>query len=220
MQRHLMLAGLLGTAVGVPYVINKGAEGFPDLSNWSTTESAAQAEQSAELTPLDLPDVDRVGPDSDIYNQPAPLAGPRVHSLAEVLRMDVTKEWVYQRWARKSTGLADPEFFGVRVPLVTGTGMGDLAGSLTYYFDAQRKLTHITFYGTTGNSLRLANLLQQRYGFRPREVEGTSGQLLVVSKFDQTLSWCQIEPVDVIDSQRIHSRYRVSLNMIRPPTLR
>ena len=57
-----------------------------------------------------------------------------------MFRFDVSREWIYQNWDRKSTGLGDPELFGIRVTLITGTQRTDLAGSLTYLFDAQGKV--------------------------------------------------------------------------------
>ena len=65
-------------------------------------------------------------------------------SLAEVLRFDVTVAWVMQRWPRVSTGLPYLQLQGYRVPLVTGTTVADLAGSLTYYFNAQQQVQRIT----------------------------------------------------------------------------
>ena len=89
-------------------------------------------------------------------------------SLAEVLRFDVTVDWVMQRWPRVSTGLPYLQLQGYRVPLVTGTGVADLAGSLTYYFNAQQQVQRITFRGTTGDPSALVALLAGRYHFARR----------------------------------------------------
>ncbi len=61
-----------------------------------------------------------------------------------MLRFDVTVEWVMQRWPRVSTGLPYLQLQGYRVPLVTGTKVADLAGSLTYYFNARQQVQRIT----------------------------------------------------------------------------
>src|SRR5690606_24322789 len=105
-------------------------------------------------------------PGDHIYRSPAPLEGIPTYSLAEVLRMDVSKEWVYSRWARKSTGLAEPELFCIRVPLVSGTRMTDVAGSLTYYFDVQGQVQKIRLVGKTADTSELVNLLTSRYGLQ------------------------------------------------------
>ena len=67
---------------------------------------------------------------------PSPLETLPTPTLAEVLRFDVTVEWVMQRWPRVSTGLPYLQLQGYRVPLVSGTSLRDVAGSLTYYFNA------------------------------------------------------------------------------------
>jgi hypothetical protein len=89
-------------------------------------------------------------------------------SLAEVLRFDVTVEWVMQRWPRVSTGLPYVQLQGYRVPLVTGGSVADVAGSLTYYFNAQQQVQRITFHGTTGDPRVLVGLLTSRYRFTRR----------------------------------------------------
>ena len=46
---------------------------------------------------------------------------PRSRSLDEVLRFDLTPDWILHRWPRVSTGLAQLDLQGYRVPLVSGT---------------------------------------------------------------------------------------------------
>ena len=101
-----------------------------------------------------------------------PNAAPRdrmpLPSLAEVLRFDVTVEWVLQRWPRVTTGLPQLQLQGYRVPLVSGTQISDVAGSLTYYFNARQQVQRITLRGTTGDPSALVNLLASRYHFARR----------------------------------------------------
>ena len=85
-----------------------------------------------------------------------------------MLRFDVTASWVMQHWPRVSTGLPYLQLQGYRVALVTGTRVTDLAGSLTYYFNAQQQVQRITFRGTTGDPSVLVALLAGRYGFARR----------------------------------------------------
>src|SRR5690606_11819068 len=101
-------------------------------------------------------------PTAIIYQSPAPLEGIPTYSLVEVLRMDITQDWVYQRWARKSVGLGDPDLFGIRVPLVTGTKMHDLAGSLTYYFNRAGQVDRLSFRGRTGDTRQLVDLITRQ----------------------------------------------------------
>ncbi len=88
--------------------------------------------------------------------------------LAEVLRFDVTPGWVMQQWPWISAGLSQLPLHGYRVPLVTGTAVDDLAGSLTYYFNAKQRVQQITFEGTTGDASNLLRVLIGRYGFGRR----------------------------------------------------
>ena len=92
-------------------------------------------------------------------------------SLAEVLRFDATVDWVLQRWPRVTTGLPYLQLQGYRVPLVTGTGLADVAGSLTYYFNARQQVQRITFRGTTGDPQRFGSLVGQPLPFYPTSDE-------------------------------------------------
>ena len=75
----------------------------------------------------------------------------RVQDPSSVFHFQITPEWIVAHWPAVSTGLAQLQLEGYRVPLVTGTARHDLAGSLTYYFNAEQKLQQITFVGTTGD---------------------------------------------------------------------
>jgi len=88
--------------------------------------------------------------------------------LAEALRFDVTPAWVMERWPWVSAGLSELPLAGYRVPLLTGASEDDLAGSLTYYFNARQQVARITFQGTTGDARKLIRLLMSRYGFGRR----------------------------------------------------
>ena len=80
-----------------------------------------------------------------------------------VFDFQITPEWVVARWPTASTGLAQLQLEGYRVPLVTGTAQQDLAGSLTYYFNAEQRLQQITFIGTSGDPRPLIGLLVARF---------------------------------------------------------
>jgi hypothetical protein len=88
--------------------------------------------------------------------------------LADAIRFDVTPSWVMARWPWVSAGLSQLQLQGYRVPLVTGTATDDLAGSLTYYFNARQQCARITFQGTTGDAGKLLRLLIGRYRFGRR----------------------------------------------------
>ena len=78
-----------------------------------------------------------------------------------VFRFEITPEWILAHWPSVSTGLAQLQLEGYRVPLVTGTGQQDVAGALTYYFDARQRLQRINFVGVSGDPRRLIGHAQR-----------------------------------------------------------
>lgn len=217
MPKPVMLAGLLGAAVGVPYVVDQSDKWAPSVSAdapAATAELGSQAPNGQQLTASGLPTLP--SPGDHLYRSPAPLEGVRTHSLGEVLRMDVSKEWVYSRWARKSTGLADPELFGIRVPLVSGTRMTDVAGSLTYYFNRQGQVERIRLAGTTADTTELVNLVAMRYGLRPAPPRLAGEQLYRVERNGVSESELVTRPESVLWATSPHDSFSVQLEINRP----
>jgi hypothetical protein len=93
---------------------------------------------------------------------------PAGESFDDVFRFDIVPEWIINRWRQVTPGLSQLELQGYRVPLVTGTAVDDLAGSLTYYFNARQQVQRISFQGTTGDAGRLIRFLAGRYQFGRR----------------------------------------------------
>jgi hypothetical protein len=83
------------------------------------------------------------------------LAGPANANFDALFRFEIGPEWVTDQWARVSSVRSDEGWQGLRVPVVTGMAADDLAGSLTYYFDAWGRLQRIAFQGTTGDARRV-----------------------------------------------------------------
>ena len=143
--------------------------------------------------------------------------GAPVGDLAEVLRFDVTPDWVLRRWPRVTTGLAQLPLQGYRVPLVTGTAEADLAGSLTYYFNPQQQLQRITFHGTTGNAGDLVGFLTSRHKFA-RRVANDPGLFVyeAVSAGSRSAGLLKVTSVGVVKTSDPHRRFNVELSMERP----
>jgi hypothetical protein len=93
----------------------------------------------------------------------APRTDFKVHDAGSVFNFEITPEWILARWPSVSTGLAQLQLEGYRVPLVTGTSQQDLAGALTYYFDAKQRLQRINFAGVSGDPRPLIDLLSNRF---------------------------------------------------------
>lgn len=139
------------------------------------------------------------------------VAGPSELTLEEVFRFDLTPRAITDRWNRVSTGMGDIRYQGYRVPLVTGTSAADLAGSLTYYFDAQPRLRRITFLGTTGDPARLVDFFATKYGFR-RFQTGNARITSYRPSFRYT-GLLHVTPAEVLDQTRAGTNYQIELSL-------
>jgi hypothetical protein len=223
-SRPLMLATMLGASIGVPYVMSQSNSGPkngpspPPAANafagqptgFSPTSGAAGSMAPPPL--LANPTTPSAVPTTTTK---LPVEGVRFHSIAEVLRFDVTKEWVYNNWPRKSTGLADTELFGVRVPLVTGTGFADLAGALTYQFNQQGQVQHITFHGRSADTTQLIQFLTTTYHFERRDAL-PGQQLYQVGSGDVVTSELGTRPESVLWNTSPHDSFVVDLELEQP----
>ena len=207
-SRPLMVATLLGASIGVPYFVSQQSQGTKS-DGWSRS-----AARPSSTTPY-VPPLSLSGPGAIANDVSTPVEGVRFHGVAEVLRFDLTREWVYHNWARKSTGLTDPELFGVRVPLVTGTGLTDLAGSLTYSFNKQGELQHISFKGRTADTTPLVQFLTQTYQFQ-RVAAPAGEQLYQVKRGSRVMSELRTRPDSVLWSSTPQQSIVVELELERP----
>ena len=237
MMRKVSMAAVLAGAVGVPYAVWNGDEAMQLADGWFSGEEQAESESDV-VTPRAQPvsqsrpytstqpalpgnyyDPTAHGPQGDAksaqYGYPqATTTGPVTISLAEVLSMDVSHEWVTQNFTRVTTTLADTGYDGLRVPLVTGTSETAFTGSLTYYFDESRAVKRITLHGTMGNTMELSALLTQLMEFEQKECLG--GELYTRGWRGGTNSVCRIRPAGVLHAGATNTRYEVLLEMNRP----
>lgn len=221
--RTLLLTTALGSAVAVPYYLAGPSEATSSLGNpWGSGSPAAGSagEDFAAGSELAL---DAAASPPAMDGSPAsrgaaqvPLEGMPVYDLAEVLRMDVTQSWVYSRWSRKSTALADLDLHGIRVPLVTGTEVDDLAGSLTYYFNAAGQVQRLSFRGRTGDTRKLVTLVVARFGFRRQPPDFPNEQLYQVKWNGKPISELRIRPAPIIWAHAPHASFEVTLELERP----
>jgi hypothetical protein len=119
------------------------------------------------------------------------------------------------RWPRVTAGLAEPELQGYRVPLVTGTGENDLAGSLTYYFDQDQRVKLIHFRCTTGNPQQLVTYVTSRYGLTPQPTGDPGLQLYQVKWNGKPMSELRIRTATILRAAQPYSRFHVELAMKR-----
>jgi hypothetical protein len=145
---------------------------------------------------------------------------PIVHPMEDALRLDVTTDWVMTNWPRVSAGLAELDLQGYRVPLVSGTTEADVAGSLTYYFNAKQRLERITFFGTTGDAGKLVALLEARFAFKRSDTKEPNLFLYQVKSWGKVQSELRIRPSPVVRKDVPNSRYEVALLIDRPKSMK
>lgn len=100
---------------------------------------------------------------------------------------------------------------GVRVALVTGDQLDDLAGSLTYWFDHRGRTCRIQFEGVTGDPGRLTSYVMRAQRMSPRGVpvnalfvrDGRAGPRHVL----------HISRPRVVNLKTLYGRYQVALEL-------
>jgi hypothetical protein len=200
MKKVLLYAAGLAVAIGGPIALfaANGPLAAVRKSWFSTSSTTADAKSPSGSSGLDAATQQR-------YAASTP-------GLADVLRFDVTVAWVTQHWPRVSSGLSQVQLQGYRVPLVTGAGVTDVAGSLTYYFDARQQAQRITLRGTTGNPTALIELLASRYHFTRRLVNDPGLVLFEsVDAENQLVGSLKIRSAPVIKANQPYTRYNVDL---------
>ncbi len=146
-----------------------------------------------------------------------PLGGLPVSDFAEVFRFDVSPRWIAERWPHVSTGLAQLQLNGHRVPLVTGTEESDLAGALTYYFSPRQRVERLVFHGTTGDPSKLVAFLNRHYRFVHRPVNDPG--LFIYESVDRNGNFggaAEIRSSWTIRADEPLRRYQVKLQLERP----
>jgi len=195
---------LLG-AIGLPYL-------FFSLFGTGKSAGTSQGDSHAALASAPVLSNEGLPPGtSDVLEK-----APTKNEFSEIFRWDVTTAWILSRWPRVSAGLSEVETQGYRVPLVTGTSTDDLAGSLTYYFNARQRLERVTFLGTTGDSRRLVALLATKFGFVREPDDDPSLFLYRVRDGRKVTSELRIKPAHIVRSDAPYGRFEIALLIQRP----
>lgn len=214
---------LLAGAAGGPYVLYEteaGQAARQTASSFMGSEPSAPAAPGGytpKATTQDLWNFNLGTPTVEQLQalEPAPaLTGTEISDLREVLRFDITPVWVPQHFSRVSTVLADMSLDGLRVPLVTGTEVGDLAGTLTYYFDRYQRLQRLKIHALTGDPAQVVQTLQQFYQLHQEPALG--GGLYLIKWNGAPTSVLHVAPAPIIYATAEHSRYTVFLELNQP----
>jgi len=103
--------------------------------------------------------------------------------------------------------------------MVSGTQSASLAGSLTYYFNTQNQIEHISFRGRTGDPTRLVHFLTQTYQFEP--IAAQPGEhVYQVADRGGVLSELRTRPESIVTTASPHGAHSVELELARPGSQR
>lgn len=180
MMRQLATAGVVAAAVGGPYVATETDLGKSVTNQLKTVLISTDGTNAITPSNNQLGNAhyateslwDRKLDERHIKNFSGeafqPLAGGPIPDFRDVLRFDITPDWVASHFARVTTVLSELQLEGMRVPIVTGTRSDDIAGSVTYYFRYDGRLQRVVLHGFTGDPNRLVKLMQEHYHMQPR----------------------------------------------------
>jgi hypothetical protein len=143
-----------------------------------------------------------------------PTMAPQPVDFREFFRFDATPDWVVQKYGRVSTVTSEKELDGYRVVLVTGAGLRDLAGTLTYYFDKYRQVQRLEFQGVTGDPSVLIDLMTRYYYFVPRPVLGS--QLYLVTWNTTPTGIMEVTRAGMVYSANQNGQFKVYLEINQP----
>lgn len=223
LKRFFFLSVMMGL-VGAPYVLSSSSEWWKSVaSKFSSSAATDKAPAAGEpLAPgghssgyvaaVDQGRAAQIGATSTNRR----IEGAPARNLEEVLQFEGSPAWVMARWPRVTAGLAELDLQGYRVPLVSGTGSDDLAGSLTYYFNKDQKIERIIFHGTTGDPRKLIALVTSKFSFQHEPTKDPSLSLFQAKWHGKPHSELRIRPARVVRADQPNARFEVDLAMKRP----
>jgi hypothetical protein len=208
---------MLSSGSGVREAITSPLQAITGSSDKSAAVNNANAapqgtgDAQASGTPVNHPS--HAAP---IATRPATSSDQKLVPFEMALQWRITPTWVLSTWPRVTTHLSELETQGYRVTLVSGTTQSDIAGALTYYFDAKQQLQRITFNGTTGDARRLVQFLGATHHFERRLLEDPSVYLYQVEEDHRALSELRIKTAPIVRTGGELSRFELGLVMRRP----
>ena len=213
LQKPWGVASLIGGAILGPYLLVGDhrsplphGESHPASNRVNSSTEEPIGLPTAMLT-ADLPPVLSVADTNFIHSG-------GVQDLREILRFDIHPSWIAQRFPQVTTVLADTRLDGQRVAFVSGIKATDIAGSLTYYFDATEKLRRLQFHGTTGDPSMLVSLMTQFYYLKP---EVALGSEIFMAKWNNRItSLMQLTSAAILNPGNTNRRYQVFLELNHP----
>lgn len=189
-----------------PMAIQSHVGGVPatGASSMATTLGVAPADSNGMVA----------GTVPSVFHNSTALVGGPIYDLREVLRFDISPDWVTSRFSRVTTVLADTQLEGLRVPIVTGIGPADLAGSITYYFDSSGKLQRVMLHAFTGDASRVIATMTQFYGLQP---EPSLDAGVYTRRWNATpVHFLRLTRAPIVYSDALHHKLTVYLELNQP----
>ena len=217
-RRTLMTVGILGAAVGVPYVASE----WPKLkasvmgASSNTPNAATPAQNSPNPTNSQSPQIVYAPGDPRALGLNPPNEETPLVEMAEAFRFNVTPPWVMSRWPRVTAGIPNESYHAMRAPLITGLRSDDVAGALTYHFTPTEKCAKITFTGTTGDPTRFVALMTERFGFKGFTYGEPGVQRYEIRWNGKALSELLVRAAAVVRATNPLARYEIQLTLADP----
>ncbi len=139
--------------------------------------------------------------------------GGQISSFNRIFQCGAPRSWV-QRTYDDASRTMDQQREGLRVTLVTGDKLEDLAGSLTYWFDRQGRVERITFQGVTGNPAKLVSFAHRSHKMVARGCERDA--IFVRDGKNGPLHLLHISRLPFVNVQTQYGRYEVTLELNQP----
>lgn len=144
----------------------------------------------------------------------SPSPSANISDFREVLRFDIGPSFVTSRFAQVTTVAANRQFDAYRVPFVSGTRPTDIAGTLTYYFDANQTVQRIQMQGSMGDPAVLVQLMVAFYHLAPEKSLG--GQFYATRWNGRVTSMMLVSPAPIIHAGATYGKYSVFLELNQP----
>jgi hypothetical protein len=132
----------------------------------------------------------------------------------QVIRFDLTPDSITQNWSRVTTTQSEHFLLGMRVAVVTGPDISDVAGSITYYFDEQDQLQRISLQGFTGDASRLIAHCEQ--GYKLEKQASLDAGMYIAQWNGMPTSVLHVARAPVIRADSPRTQYYVTLEINRP----
>lgn len=210
--RNALFGAAVTAALGVPFALsdkdetpaaNKPASESELLAGAANLSAASHSAGSA--------------PHGHSASLPSAIEGSVVTDLGEILRFDLTPDWVTRRWPRvMNSRHAGSHLQAYRVPLVGSSKTGGLTGALTYYFTEERQLEGIQFYGAAAEVAPLTSLLASQHGLQQYKSGDPSLTLYEARRDGHAVSQLLIRNAPLIDASQPEARFRVEFVLDHP----